>query len=684
MMFSVKTKRGQKERQRKAAYAAKRARGIRDVADSRPDCADPDRRAAAQDLECFLRTYLPRTFNLPWSADHRTVIQKLETVMHEGGQSAYAMPRGSGKTSIVEGAVLFAILHGLRRFVSLIGSEETAAVEMLKSIKTELETNDLLDEDFHFTCGPIRALEGISNRCNGQLWNAKRTRIVWTEKRIVLPTVDGSLSSGIVLDVAGLTGRIRGRKAKLANGQSIRPDLALLDDPQTDESARSPSQVAQRERLVTGAVLGLAGPGKKIAAVMPCTVIAPDDLADRMLNRKKHPEWQGERAKLMKSMPTDTQMWDQYAQLRADSLRAGNKGQEATEFYRANREAMDAGAEPSWPARFNHDELSAIQHAMNLRIDHGEAVFAAEYQNEPLAEQLGEQQLTADEICAKVNNLERRAVPIGCEHITCFIDVQGSILFYLVAAWADGFTGYIIDRGTYPDQKRDYFTLNDIQYTLAKEFPGGEEAQIYAGLGKLTDQLLGRTWLRNDTEMKIGKLLIDAGYKTDTIYQFCRQSKHAAIVMPSHGRYVGASGTPWEQFKAAPGEKIGHHWLTKPSERGIRHIAYDTNFFKSFVQGRLRVPMGDKSCLSLFGKAPAAHRMLADHFAAEYGVKTEGRGRTVIEFKCLPGRDNHYFDCMVGATAAASLLGVTLDTDKPLKSKPIRRRYPRVSQMKGW
>ncbi len=406
---------------------------------------------------------------------------------------------------------------------------------------------------------------------------------------------------------------------------------------------------------------------------MPCTVIAPDDLADRLLNRKKHPEWQGERAKLMNSLPTNTALWDQYAQLRADSLRAGNKGREATEFYRANREAMDTGAEPAWPARHNPDELSATQHAMNLRIDHGEAVFAAEYQNDPIAEQLGEQQLTADEICAKVNNLDRRAVPIGCEHLTAFIDVQGSVLFYVVAAWADGFTGYIIDRGTYPDQKRDYFTLNDLQYTLAKEFPGGEEAQIYAGLGKLTDQLLGRSWLRNDTEMKIGKCLIDAGYKTDTIYQFCRQSKHAAIVMPSHGRYVGASGTPWEQFKAGPGEKIGHHWLTKPSQRGIRHFTFDTNFWETFTQGRLRVPMGDKSCLSLFGKIPAAHRMLADHIAAEYGVRTEGRGRTVVEWKCLPGRDNHLGDCVVGAAAAASFLGVTLDTDKPVKPKTVRR-----------
>ena len=38
----------------------------------------------------------------------------------------------------------------------------------------------------------------------------------------------------------------------------------------------------------------------------------------------------------------------------------------------------------AWPERFNHDELSAIQHAMNLKLQ-DERAFYAEYQNEPLA-----------------------------------------------------------------------------------------------------------------------------------------------------------------------------------------------------------------------------------------------------------------------------------------------------------
>jgi DNA invertase Pin-like site-specific DNA recombinase len=54
--------------------------------------------------------------------------------------------------------------------------------------------------------------------------------------------------------------------------QSCSTGVVGGDDPQTDESARSLSQCAHRESVLAGAVLGLAGPGRKISGIMPCTV----------------------------------------------------------------------------------------------------------------------------------------------------------------------------------------------------------------------------------------------------------------------------------------------------------------------------------------------------------------------------------------------------------------------------
>lgn len=73
--------------------------------------------------------------------------------------------------------------------------------------------------------------------------------------------------------------------------------------------------------------------------------------------------------------------------------------------------------------RFNHDELSAVQHAMNLRLQ-DEAAFFAEYQNEPLpAQTAADDELTADQIAGKFNRMKRGEVPVGCNHVTAFIDV---------------------------------------------------------------------------------------------------------------------------------------------------------------------------------------------------------------------------------------------------------------------
>ena len=590
-----------------------------------------------------------------------------------------AMPRGSGKTTICECACIWAVLNGHRDFVCLIGSDEGHAMDMLESIKTELDGNDLLLADFPEVVHPIQSLDGIANRCSGQLYSGDRTHIGWTAKDIVLPTMrpvgwtqfvraDGtSLASGAIIKVAGITGRIRGLKFKRSDGRTVRPSLVVLDDPQTDESARSLSQCATREAILAGAVLGLAGPGKKISGIMPCTVIRPDDMADNILSRDKHPEWNGQRTKMVYAFPADEKRWHRYGELRAESLRTHGDIRLATNFYAEHREAIDTGAIIAWPERFNYDELSAIQHAMNLKLQ-DEAAFFAEYQNEPLPEDVADDdELTVDQIAAMINRVPRGHIPVGCDHVTMFIDVQATLLFYLVAAWNDDFTGVVVDYGAYPDQQRPYFTLRDARRTLSAVTPSsGLEGMIYAGLDALTNLMLSRDWRREDgASLRIERCLIDAnwGSSTDVVYQFCRQSAHAAIVMPSHGRFVGASSQPFSEYRRRPGDRLGHHWRVPnvQGKRAIRHILFDTNYWKTFVHARLATPMGDRGCLSLFGDKADSHRLMAEHLTSEFRIRTEGRGRTVDEWKLRPERgDNHWFDGLVGCAVAASLQGASL------------------------
>jgi hypothetical protein len=679
-------------KERARARSAEMSLSGRDIGEL-PAVVNPDRKqSAARCFRLFCETYLPQTFSLPWSPDLLKVIAKIEQAVLEGGLFAMAMPRGSGKTTLCETACLWALVYGHREFVTLVGADEEHAANMLDSIKAELENNDLLLEDFPEVVFPIHCLEGIHQRSAGQLYRGKQTHIGWTAREIVLPTMPNSLASGAIIRVAGITGRIRGMKHKRTDGTSIRPSLVLIDDPQTDESARSPSQCATRERILAGAILGLAGPGKKIAGLMTLTVVRPDDMADRILDRDKHPQWQGERTKMIYVWPTNETLWSRYAEIWRAGMRADRGIADATEFYCVNRSAMDEGAVIAWPERHHPDELSAIQHAYNLKLDRGEPAFYAEYQNEPLPEDMPDEDLlTADQIAAKVNGYARGEVPIGCTHLTMFVDVQAKALFWLVAGWEDDFTGYVIDYGTEPDQKTGYFTLRDIRHTLASTAPrAGLEGAVYAGLERLVGAALGREWRRDDgATMRIDRCLIDAnwGSSTDVVYQFCRQSSHSAILMPSHGRYVGASSIPFSEYKRKRGDRVGLNWRipTVTGRRAIRHVVFDTNYWKSFAHARFAVPMGDPGCLSLFGRKPDQHRLLAEHLTSEYRIKTEGRGRTVDEWKLrVDGLDNHWLDGLVGCAVAGSMQGIVLFGTDVRKAVRERIQLSNLRRAKQW
>ena len=648
-----------------------------------PEVVNPDRKAACErNFQLFCESYFPETYSLAWSPDHLKVIEKIETAVLRGGLFALALPRGSGKTTITESAALWSMLYGHREFVVLIGATESAALELLDSLKTELEVNERLAEDFPEVCYPVAQLEGIANRCAGQLYKGERTRITWTSNEIVLPTIEGSRASGIIVRVAGITGRIRGMKFKRSDGRNVRPSLVVIDDPQTSESAGSLEQTRKRVRVLAGDILGLAGPGQKISGIMPCTIIRPGDMADIILNRNTHPDWNGEKTRMVYRFPTNMKLWEEYAEIRAEALRTEGNFQKATEFYLANREAMDAGAEVSWEARFNHDEVSALQHAMNLKFQ-DEQAFQSEYQNDPLPDDTADDSLlSVDEICAKINGLARRRVPLKCDRLTMFVDVQKALLFYVVIAWAEDFTGAVIDYGSWPDQHRHEYSLADANPSIQTLFPkAGFEGALYAALSALTDECLGREWEREDgAVLKIERALVDAnwGQSTDVVYQFCRQSSHAGVILPSHGRYVGASSKPMTEYRKQQGDRLGFNWMIPnvAGKRAIRHVIYDTNYWKSFIHARLAVPVGDKGSLTLYGRIPGAHQLFAEHLTAEYRVKTQGRGRTVDEWKLKPqSHDNHFLDCVAGCAVCGSMLGASLPETLPAKldRKPMIR-----------
>lgn len=681
---------------REAARNREKSVSGRDIGEL-PAVVNPERRArASKDFEYHCLAYYPNQFELPFADDHREAITVAKRAVLVGGLFALAMPRGSGKSILLcEKLVEWAALNGLREYLLVLGVTAEAANEILANIKSDLEHNDALLEDYPEVCYPLRRLEGRAANCVGQLYKGEQTHSQWAADMIVFPAIPGSKASNIVIRAAGLTGRLRGMAfTRPCDGRRVRPDFVGVDDPQTDETAMSAQQNRQREKLLGGAVLGLAGPGKKIAGMMPCTVICRGDMADKILDPHLHPEWQGKRCKLIYEFPTNMDLWEQYDMLRRESLRMHGDIRLATDFYKRNRPAMDEGSRIMWNERHEPDEISGLQFGMNLYFTDRE-VFFAEYQNDPEgAASSSIKPLDPEAVAARVNGLERFAVPHAATKITAFIDVQHSLLYYAVIAWREGFGGSVVAYGAWPEQPRAYFKLSQADPVLADRYPGRSvQAAVYAGLKDLTEFLLDHEFEREDgARMKIDRCLVDGKDQAvaEEIYTLCRTSKFANL-HPSGGKYIGPSEMPMSDYTVRPGEQLGRNWLRKKSAKhSIMHFVVDTNFWKAFLVERLEVAPTERNALTLYGAhgKRVNHTMLADHCVSEYAevLSSDKTGRSVKVFKAKPGRpDNHLFDCLVGCAVAASYEGIKLEGtgEEPAKKKRERITFAEMRRRRG-
>lgn len=663
------------------AGAAARVREIsregRDIG-AMPQVANWRRRAkATKSLRAFCETYGRNVFYIKWSSDHLRVLSRLQEVVDGGGQFALAMPRGSGKTSMVTWAAMWSILTGRRRMVVIVGADAKAATQTLDAIRGELESNDLLCEDFPEVCVPLRRLDGIAQRAHGQLCLGERTMIGMTADELILPTLPaGALdrpevqrgSAGAVVRCVGITGRLRGIQARTADGSIMRPSLVLLDDPQTDESAKSPSQCDDRERLVSGAILGMAGPGETMAALATLTVIRPDDLADRLLTPSRHPDWRSERTRLVYEWGSGEALWARYAELRRDP-EAGAEA--ALAYYRENRKAMDADAVVAWEQRKEKHQLSALQYAWDLRIDRGEDAFFAEYQNDPREHEASDAvALSVDEVIGRTDITPRGTVPSDATVLTVGIDVQKDVLYWAVVAWADDARSWVVDYGTMPDQPSGLYSLATVSTTMETLSPGSSPEEVMrTACMRTIERLMDTDWrTESGAVMRVDAALIDSGWglHTETIREACRDSGRR--VFPSKGVAIGAKATRGlNDVRRQPGDRVGLHWRSGHPRRigaTVREYRIDVNFWKSWLLARWRTPSGMPGAMAVCGNTARdirSHAQFAEQLCAEESIAVEARGKRVEEWRMRrPGLDNHFLDCLVLASVAGNMSGVSI------------------------
>ncbi|MGD0898392.1 MAG: terminase gpA endonuclease subunit, partial [Thermoguttaceae bacterium] len=472
-----------------------------------------------------------------------------------------------------------------------------------------------------------------------------------------------------------------------------RPTLALCDDPQTAESARSQGpdgQTAHRLQVINQDVQGLAGPNRQTAILVPCTVIEAGDLADQILDRKRFPDFRGERTKRLYSWPTNKTLWEEYRELRETAMRADLPLDQAVDFYRGKmcdgrrrldestekcngcelREGcMDCGAIVDWPERIDDPRnLSAVQAAMHAFYKYGPAGFAAEFQNEPLVGEAGTGKLTPEICMSRITGRPWAEIPPVATELTMAIDVQQYSLWYTVVAWKQDFTGQVVEYGIWPEQTNPQVTKLDIQNSdrnLQHRYPHlGVEGTIHAGLSDLVARMLAKNFIRSGGAgiMRIGRMLVDQG-KWPNVVHAVKMARGGATMLPCRGEGIGAGKIPM----AARRRKEGERWdpqgrwyvAATAGTREFPTCVIDTNWWKSFVHGGFLTAPGDPGAITLCGDDPGRHLLFASHLTAEtYLTPVSPRGIPVDEWTLKPSRpDNEWLDCMVYAAVAASMQG---------------------------
>ena len=229
-------------------------------------------------------------------------------------------------------------------------------------------------------------------------------------------------------------------------------------------------------------------------------------------------------------------------------------------------------------------------------------------------------------------------VPDWAKLLTGGVDVQQASFYWTIRAWGDHLTSQNIAHG-------QVMSFQDI------------------------DEVMNLEYSREDGEkMMVDLCLIDSGYNSDAVYDFCL----------THSDYaMAAKGTSHEQmshYKISTVNKVGSN------ANGMQFVMVDGGKYKDMIASRMHRENGPGSWMVFDGcDMEYAKQVTAEH---KVNVKKNGVTKAVWKTK-TQNADNHYLDCEVYAMAAADMRGVRsfhLQQEEEKKG----RQEPETEQDGGW
>lgn len=311
------------------------------------------RKLGAIDLEYFGRAYLAHYFVRKSPAFHgeldriwREGVMKgldptesaKEINRADGCRRAIEAPRGHAKsTTFTFKDDLHAAAYAYKHYILILSDSSEQAEGFLADLKTELEENAALKEDF--------------GELEGKVWKAS----------VIL------LSNGVKIEAIGSGKKIRGRRHK-----QWRPDLIVCDDLENDENVNTPDQ---RKKLRNWYYKAVSKCGDTYTDIVYIGTLLHFDAL--LANVAKNPSYKTSVYRGVISFAENVELWDAWERIFTD-LANDARQEDAEEFFKANREEMLEGTAVLWEEKLSYYDL------MVIRISEGEASFNSEIQNDPI------------------------------------------------------------------------------------------------------------------------------------------------------------------------------------------------------------------------------------------------------------------------------------------------------------
>lgn len=547
-----------------------------------------------------------------------TLIRDCQGCILHGGQIAELFGRGTGKTTwctII--APIWAALYGHSRFCMLIGASGEAISRALRTIKATMETSEGIMADFPAVAAAIRHIKGIPQRARNQTYHGQPTRMDWGSEGIILPMLCGEdgqpldAGCGAIISSAGAGAAIRG-----ANVGGVRPDLVILDDPQTRKTAQSATQTLGILEFIHQDALGLAGHEKSLSAFITITPQRVGDVAAQISDPSRYPNWSVKVQPFVKAFPKD---WDQLVELFAEEYAKDVAAKDfrrprSRKWYELNKAKFE-GLEVIDDEQFDHErEVDFRHHVLVLRVSLGKRAFEAEYLMR-VTEAATALEVSADQVAKNVNGSPRLVLPPGTDSVVGFCDVniqQGAGLSWALVAFGPRRVAAVIAYGRVPGDGSPLVPPNASQTLTTRRVTTAIRGvvEMVAGL-KLRDT--------RGHAVKIRAFGFDRGWLPEVVH---RSLYVLRKTLPLGFSLCAMRGYPTDKFARSKKDVIrrGDGVFATRSQFG-EYLATDVYRWRELQQSSWLAQPLTPGSLSIYGKDPVEHGRFAAEVVADKLVR---------------------------------------------------------------